>query len=161
MGLDITAIRQARFVRFTLNDEEDYDWLTQIHIYANAGFPDRAVPMRDNGLYEYAEIFTFRAGSYSGYNHWREQLTRLMLNTSPERIWESPDTFAGRPFVELIDFSDCEGTIGTTAARKLAKDFQDCQGHADKVSDEYFQELYRQWRKAFEMAADEGCVKFH
>jgi hypothetical protein len=61
--------------------------------------------------------------------------------------------------VELINFADNEGIIGTTACAKLAKDFAE---HAAKAGrNGWCAKLYRDWQTAFEMAADGGCVDFH
>ena len=70
----------------------------------------------------------------------------------------------GRPFFELIHFSDCEGIIGPKISAKLAKDFADNQAKADvyRVDEaSWFREKYSDWRRAFEMAADNGAVEFH
>ena len=47
---------------------------------------------------------------------WRV-LAAPKVRTNPEK--------EGLPFVELINFSDCEGVIGPEVAAKLAKDFAD------------------------------------
>ena len=70
----------------------------------------------------------------------------------------------GLPFVELIDFSDCEGVIGPKVAAKLAKDFADYEfmasAFAAESNDDFFLALYREWRRAFEWAADGGMIYF-
>ena len=71
-------------------------------------------------------------------------------------------TLTGHPFVELIDFADNEGYIGPTVAAKLARDF--AQHEASILSPEvegWQAKLYRDWRHAFELAADNGCVDLH
>ena len=97
----------------------------------------------------------FRAGSYSGYNQWRNQLANL-VGTTDKRIWENP---VPGPFVELINFSDCEGTIDSKTSAKLAKDFQEYQGEAN-IKDEHFVQIYNHFRIAFECASDGGSVVF-
>jgi hypothetical protein len=111
----------------------------------------------------------FRAGSYSGYNWWREQLSKFGLDRTPESVW-SNKRLAGSPFVELIDFSDCEGSIGPQTSAKLFDDFLAYEDqvagwaqHAIPEEDNrsYFVETYADWQRAFELAADFGFVIFH
>lgn len=118
------------------------------------------------GIYSFEESDGFRAGSYSGYGHWRNQLAELAGYPAADRenhhkhsatAWEAESG----PFWEMITFSDCEGTIGAKTSAKLAKDFADHQAKADAHEDELFRGLYAEWRKAFEMAAEEGAVSFH
>lgn len=112
----------------------------------------------------------FRAGSYSGYNWWREQLCKFALDAVPNDVWGDPEHYEGRPFVELINFSDCDGSIGATTAAKLLDDFE---AYADQVvgwaasaitdDDErsYFLESYGEWQNAFAIASDHGFLIFH
>lgn len=63
----------------------------------------------------------------------------------------------------MINFSDCEGTLGTLVCQKLLKDFVEFQYRVDQLSDQhsYNKELYATWRKALEMASDNGAIAFH
>lgn len=107
--------------------------------------------------------FGFHAGSYSGYNQWREWLAALAGHGTPETIWNTPSPSG--PFVEMINFSDCEGTIGPDVSAKLAKDFAEWDERA-KVSGEGDGGKYSNYgrycnfREAFEAAADGGKVIF-
>jgi hypothetical protein len=161
MGLDITAYE--RLTPVTSRDSECEPGHTRIWI--NAEFPGRAGELKD-GVYRYeGELLTFRAGSYGGYNDWRRWLAAL-VGTTPEDVWNS-ETPSG-PFVELINFSDCEGTIGTTVAAKLAGDFAQWEARAmEKMRAEspdvidWHQSVWTNWRRAFEIAARGGAVTFH
>jgi hypothetical protein len=139
-------------------------------IRANSSFPERETPLEDGGIYICEEREGFNAGPYSLYNRWREQLAKLAgypavevdeYGTKQMRhdvgAWQSE----GGPFYELINFSDCEGTIGPVVSAKLAKDFADFQSKADAVESEDWRESYADWRKAFETAAQNGAVHFH
>lgn len=130
----------------------------------------------ESGWYSYESSYGFRAGSYGGYNQWRESLASL-VGLSPEEIWQSADKFDGKPFVELINFPDCEGVIGPQTSAKLLKDFKDFEDKAKEVrmygdTDEegkpldewmlnYFYNKYQEWMKAFELASNNGAVSFH
>lgn len=107
-----------------------------------------------------SEEHSFRAGSYSSYNRWREALCRFALGCEPEDVWESPDSFAGKPFMELIHFSDAEGCLGGTVAVKLAKDFREHLAAARAAELDGFFPLYEAWQEAFELAAQDGVVIF-
>lgn len=65
------------------------------------------------------------------------------------------------PFIELINFTDCDGAIGPLVAAKLAADF-DAHAEAAKASSyPGFWRLYDDFRIAFHLAADSGAVHFH
>jgi len=172
MGLDITAASKIKWIAVDLPDGGsfgDYFWV--------GAQPDEFTAQADGlapGLYETANEVNFRAGSYSGYNEWREQLAELagypaqpanFAEATPGRppkehsagAWAS----TSGPFWELINFSDCEGVIGAKTSAKLAQDFAEYQGKADAHADEWFRELYATWRRAFELASDDGAVAFH
>lgn len=104
------------------------------------------------------EEFDFRAGSYSGYNAWREELASLAGYT-PEEAWSGKIEAA--PFLELVNFSDCEGERDQHISKKLAADFAAFQEKADSHYDEYFRAKYADWRRAFELASENGRVEFH
>ena len=162
MGLDISAHRQAVPVdpadltaEGEPRDWADLDYQGYGRLLDHSHFPGRVDGLKE-GYYRVAETFGFRAGSYSGFNTWRNELAQLTGAASAQEVW-------GRgaqpgPFVELINFSDCEGCIGPLTSAKLAADFAAFQ---DKVGHGWFGEQYARWRKAFEMAADGGFVEFH
>lgn len=106
----------------------------------------------------------FRAGSYSGYGDWRNWLARvagypvafLVRHERRQYVQSAWDATSG-PFWELLNFSDCEGTLGPVVSRKLAKDFADFQARADALAqNEWYREQYECWRAAFEVAAEHG-----
>ena len=147
MGLDISAYRKLRAVG-RRSDSEDEWRAGHITFTDNPDFPGRSAGVDCAMAYEdEGEHFSFRAGSYSGYNFWRSWLAGL-----PGR---------GAAFEELVWFSDCEGTIGPVVAAKLAKDFAAFDAVAKTNGDEYEYAKYQDWRAAFEMAADNGAVSFH
>lgn len=119
---------------------------------------DAAVLVEDPPI---SERHSFRAGSYSGYNRWRELLSRFALGVEPNDVWEDAEAFEGKPFVELINFSDSEGCIGPEAAAKLKRDFDSQAARAKTWGDsEDFFPLYEEWQLAVSLAADEGVLVF-
>lgn len=182
MGLDITAYRRLKKldVLFNANEEpvdpstrEPLDYHNCTQLYVHDDFPGRNGSIEHKGVYAFEQSHSFRAGSYSGYNAWRERLAKLAgypmrpYNRYGVTTEMRHDAAAwagdcqGMPFVELVNFSDCEGTIGPEVSAKLAKDFADFDERAKEVQEEWFYDRYCEWRKAFEMAADGGAVRFH
>jgi hypothetical protein len=171
MGLDITWYRGlSKAAENEGRDASGYPLDGFASFYRNPDFPGRADDISDEAVYRYEEVDGFRAGSYGGYNDWREELAKLAgyLPVSHSRfgsvemrhdaaVWRAE----GGPFFELIHFSDCEGVIGAAVSAKLAADFAEHQPKADAHPDDYFRERYAKWRRAFEKAADRGCVNFH
>jgi len=170
MGLDISAYRGLQEVADADLDEDGLPvdenlWLAGKLIIeiTEEHWPGRSAGVTP-GVYSFAEAFHFRAGSYTGFGLWRDALARLVLRMSAEQVWAArPEG----PFVELIDFADNEGVIGPRVAAKLAKDFADhaaiAMAHVSDDDDEHgwFSEPYREWQRAFELAADGGAVHFH
>lgn len=167
MGLDITAYRQLMPAPDAAVDEDGYpvDWQRHYRIdkamldWTEENWPGRSEPIKA-GIYTSAERYDFAAGSYIGYGRWREWIAAAAGLGSPRAIWNA-DNPAG-PFVEPINFADNEGIIGSIVAAKLAEDFA---GHEARIvaatSDAWNVDKYRSWRRAFELAADGGCVVFH
>ncbi len=158
MGLDITAYKNLKKVKNPQFDEygDLVNWETQWRTDASMEWSESVWPGRGEGVevktvYSYEEDYDFRAGSYSGYNFWRAGL----------------ESFKGDvAFQELIDFADNEGVIGPIVSKKLAKDFSDyeeeAKAYAKTIADgDWWFERYLAWKKAFEMASENGAVDFH
>jgi hypothetical protein len=126
------------------------------------------------GLYTYTRSsrrHSFRAGSYGYYNWWRNELSLFALGVAAETVWAAPRAYRARAFMELIDFTDCDGRIGTTVAAKLAADFtayaKRATRHAativmDGVTDAGADWLanYRDFARALRLAAKGGALTF-
>lgn len=168
MGLDITVYSGLKRVEPQPECEDTPDGMA--HIYVNPDFPERADGLQ-NGYYAFDADDGFAAGSYGGYGQWRNTLAWLAGYPAVrhESSYKPPEESyaagawaeAEGPFYELIHFADNEGTIGPLTSAKLAKDFADFQAKADKCEDAWFRNKYADWRKAFEMAANGGCVSFY
>lgn len=173
MGLDITAYEQAEIIetlpdietwgeKYYFNDEISY--LTD-YIHSQQEYPEHLAGIVEHGVYRCKETYDFRAGGYGAYNHWREVLSKLILHIEPRVIWNSPDEYRNQPFFWLINFTDCDGIIGTEKCQILAADFQKWQEAAENYTDTddhgWFLETYKRFRRAFEMAAENGYVEFH
>ena len=137
MGLDIVAFENIQRVEKETNDS--------FAPYVNPDFPGRADEIEKDSQYISKNRFHFHAGSYSGYNEWRDMLAKLAGYDSARSVWQ---TNSQGPFSELINFSDCEGVIGASVSKKLAQDFEKYQSAADEHRFDWFTEQYNRWRKA-------------
>lgn len=186
MGLDITAWSNLKFSED--QDDENYDL---IRIWKNYNYPDHC-ELEEGNWEETPEtrVHSFRAGSYSGYNHFRNILAKCTLGVTADTVWEAQDIYMNQPFFNLINFSDCEGVIGPDYSAVLYEDFRDNRDRFirnlkqeidfTKVTEnpialepefildlelsdrdiEYYIEKYDDWMQAFELAKDGGIVQF-
>ena len=158
MGLDITAYSNLVKVQRELSETDQESGLF-IRICAHRAWPGREAGLEPDAFYIGRDELKFSAGSYGGYGEWRRWLARLAGYGSPQDLWEGRVTSG--PFFELINFSDCEGTIGPVVAKKLAADFAEFDDRAKAAGPEWEYDRYKRWRTAFEMASDSGAVDFH
>jgi hypothetical protein len=183
MGLDIYAVSHLKYVRpFSHEEREKLDEKLfaqgkdfcdlYVHVYENEHYPAQLEGMK-LGLYELtdrSETYGFRAGAYSTYDWWREQLYTFVF-PGPRDIydfWADPESFAGQPFVEVLNFTDCDGRIGTRVAKKVAGDFASHEAKVaswvqtlEKDEAELFSENYHSFTKAFHLASQDGLLEFH
>ncbi len=156
MGLDITYYEHV-----TLDPAGHEDSTDHVRLYPME--PDEAVADGlVDGYYLAEPSGGFRAGSYIGYNDWRRTLSVTMLDVHPDVIWGHPETFAGKPFVELINFSNCEGVIGPKTSAKLAADFEAHKTKAAALGKRFYR-VYENFQRAFEVVgkSSNGAVQFH
>lgn len=167
MGLDITAYEQL-LEPFTgdiesLTDEERDDIYDDHYcMWKNPDFPNHAADIEYEYYKDRVGAFRFCAGSYSGYDNWRNWLATIAGYQSADYVWSN---ITEGPFFELINFSDCEGTIGPAYSAKLYKDFVDHQHIVDQISDDDYsavrnKDLYNKWKEAFKRGST-GAVLFH
>jgi len=167
MGLDVVAYKGIKKVDPELWSVEDNIWdvcaRNDWFIPSTTAFIEHALDIEDGVPYSSEGEISFRAGSYGGYNQWRNQLAILAGYDSAENVWEMEHPW-GKPFVELINFSDCEGTIGSALCVKLLKDFEDHEDQASKFAvehgDSYFLTVYDDFLSALRFAGDHGILAF-
>lgn len=143
-------------------------------------WPNHTVGLEDNTWYYNTgeNKGSFRAGSYGGYNEWRDDLAQAIGWLSGARgAWESGEEY-GPPFMELINFSDSQGYIGPEISEKLYQDFVNYEDQImDKVDQwflkmelgkeyntsdmKWFEQKYNDWKEAFNQARNGGMVMFH
>lgn len=170
-GLDVTAYEKLSIVPSPQFDSDgEPQGPNQVKL-APVEFAERFAGLSVGKVYHYESAFAFRAGSYSGYNYWRNELAKLAGNEqTPYRsfdgkielrydatVWKNKKG----PFWELIYFSDAEGVIGPIVCKRVYKDFLQYQAAASTHPDEYFRTSYQDWMKAFSMCANDGAIVFH
>lgn len=162
MGLDIVAHSKIEPVTDLPEDEDDRYEAGFIRAYVLTGFDQSLRGLEDGQWYRSTgDTLHFCAGSYSGYNHFREALSRAVYDVDPATVWANPDAYRDRPFFELINFADNEGTIGPEAAADLAADFDEWADTVhERLDDDYYRAKYDEWRAAFHLAAGSGLVNF-
>jgi hypothetical protein len=178
MGISISAYKGIKRVdcgHFN-EDGEPIDQQTGDEIcfdfraYANPDFPGREEGVEDRGFYIAEESGDGFSAGYGSYNRLRDELAKLAGWPEGEyeqygKKWPShcADCWSGKigAFSELINFSDCEGCIGSVVSKKLAADFAQFQDKADAHENEFFRSFYTAMRESFELAAQDGCVTFH
>lgn len=178
MGLDISAYKNVKQVVTDIYNEDgepldpqtkepmDYD----VRVHINPDFMGRADDLVDSAYYVTGEECADGRWGYGRYNRLRDELAKLAgyplgqyEQSGMKRESYSVACWDGStgPFSELINFSDCEGVIGTAISKKLAADFAEFQEKADAHPDEEFREFYKTMRNCFDIATQNGFVSFH
>lgn len=153
MGLDITAYKNLKRVNNPERGEDGdlVNWERLVDIdqasldYTEQHFKGRTQGL-EAGVYSYESEHDFRAGSYGCYSRFRDKLEQIASNSQLH---------------ELIVFSDCEGFIGSVVSKKLAKDFLDLEQIAKENLDRIDFGTYLNFKEAFELASENGCVSFY
>ena len=151
MGLDITAYRNIKIVE---GEEPEY-------YFANSGFKQSNMTNIENKeiQMDFDESFDFGAGSYSGYNIFRNELCLASNNITAEQLWSLQDETL--KFYWLINFSDCEGYIGTSYCKILYDEFVKYEEEVKTKLDEYYHKKYDYFKEAFRVGESDGLVNFH
>lgn len=159
-----------------ISDEQAEDEFACVHVAKNQDFPGRCDDVED-GFYKYSDVVLGADLAYSRYSRMRDTLAQLAgypkhqdpcdpIHGFSESAWDATEG----PFWELINFSDCEGSLGTATCKKLAADF--ASFHAKALVDEKrvrmgetapispFLTFYEDMKRMFEFASDGGVVVF-
>ena len=158
MGLDIVAFNKIEPVKELKKDGENE---SSINLdYVRQTFPHVVPDLIKNKYYLIDEAKSFRAGSYSFYSLWRQELSLFAIQ---QKI--KVDKFELLPFEEMINFSDCEGLIGPAISEKLYKDFLIFEKLAEKhnpkkMNQEDWLANYQDFKEAFGAARRKGAVLF-
>lgn len=115
-------------------------------------FADRLAPLEE-GYYQATELRREYIGSYHYYGEWRTWLSQTFPSA----------------FEELVDFSDCDGSLGPDAVHSLYVDFEEWNEQVRDIAERTipdaddatsYIETYRQFRRCFLLADPDGVVEF-
>ena len=187
MGLDISYYSDLKVVGPKTGEDVDYDY--DVQVWNEESFEYQLGSLKRDHIYDVTTISkygSFRAGSYGGYNQWRNELSKMAGYRDANEVWNDKtfDSFKScnprkdkldsingigvkrvKPFYELINFSDTEGTIGPEVSRKLYEDFikfdKQAKEYANENDYDWFYNLYQEWTNAFKIASQNGAVLFH
>lgn len=172
MGLDITAYKLLGLVENPKLDEDGYpvNDEKEVKLWKHPDFPKQFDDLIDKGVYKFEYLDGFRAGSYMSYTQYREKLAEIagyrpFIDPCDASSTHLPFFYGAHKvisgvFHEQIVFSDCEGFIGSKTSKKLADDYAKCLDEAQKEGGRFF-EIYLSFKNAFELAANNGVVRFH
>ena len=161
MGLDITAYRKltkvegAKIVDYEPCDAdgEPLDFWTHLYVLQPEGFEGREAPFEIGGVYAAEETHEFRAGSHGSHLSSRHDYAESAWRADSGPLWG------------WINFPDCEGVIGSDVAKKIYAEMQKMEITPENFEsdDQYrnFMDKWGEWLIAFEMAADDGAIRFH
>lgn len=164
MGLDIRVA--TSILEITDKDrivEGDY----YLHVLHDHPEMERASDIKE-GYYDLTgESFSFRAGSYSGYNFFRNLLSEAILGVPAKMVWERTEFYEKKPFFELINFSDCEGCMGPEVSKKLYNDFEENKEkfytfvkNKYQFESQFYTRVYDDFMTGYGMVGDEGVLIF-
>lgn len=162
MGLDVGwYTRLTKLPTPTTPEEWDrFHDSGALDLWENEDFPFTLEPL-EPGFYECREGGSFQAGSYGTYGLWRRWLCKTVLGKEIEQIrYGSYNVKDPQPFYQLLNYSDCEGVLGTMVCEKLAQDFRVYEEKARYCGEPHDLVRYRDFADAFERASDGGCVVF-
>lgn len=145
MGLDIVA-----YTYLTPASGTGEDFLT---FEPDPDFPNRADEFRTDQFYDYKSETWFSMGSYTAYGQFRTELAEKLAKIPEGEYYE------GRkgPFWQMINFSDCDGVLGTESCQRLMADFQEYASRKHLITD---QDRYNKMQQAVTLGAQGGCVVF-
>lgn len=166
MGLDATAHERAEIVA-DHDSCPDYEyeagWCSE-HTRAFVIHPRFARSLDglvDEGWYSLTGDAVHVGNPYTTHRRLREQVCRFASGVDIEAVWAAGgDGFDDLPFLEWLDFADNEGTVGGTAARRLADDFDAHDATDWKWTSPYDAKKWGEWGEAFHVASDTGLIRF-
>lgn len=156
MGVLIRAYRQLTPRDAYLQDGVDpHDPVTKEYIdncvvaFVNPQCPLRSDRIPHGSVWNYTEQMHVISTTYIHYKEWRDQLAQMVGHVSGQL----------GPFHELLDFGDSDGVIGWQTSAKLSRDFANHQQLASR-QEPMFYFIYCNFHRGFDVASDNGLVKF-
>lgn len=181
MGLDISAYSNIKLIKKMVLDKNGYKIEPKrvnrfVCLDVLDDFKERADGIA-SGFYTYTNRYSYRFGSYSLYNVWREELAKLFgygdsggsisdffIEKELFATGDAVENHTEGPFWELINFSDCDGFFGYKCCAKIWSDFwsNHCkfkEKFRDDMDDLFYARAMK-LEKIFSIGMKNGCVVF-
>lgn len=129
--------------------------------YSNPAYPAHIAGLDTTQFYRWGgKKMKFGTSTYEEYFEFKNHLAQIAGFENLEELWG-----CGQPafFIELINFSNTEGTIGPIICRKLYNDFKDNYD----IAGQYFLRLedgkkfwvhYQNWCRSLSVARQNGAI---
>lgn len=149
MGIDVKAYRNIRKIDVGNGDISISEEFVRNNPVAAAGLSPADYVSTERPV----EV---RIGNSMAFLMWRERLAALVGYNLIDAL---RGEIVNRPFVGIVGFQEMHGFIGTETSRSLKADFRAFEEEAQAVGTEFFA-LYQAMQRLFDVAADDGVVKF-
>jgi len=158
MGICVTAYKNLTLLYKPIFDADgrpvDFNhWIAGINIRNQHTAPEWWYPIIPNLVYEWTEAYIFNAGDLFQHARWLEQLKYFKGENG---------------FQEFTSYAGCNRVIGSNIAAIISNDFskynKDAIDYAKSLNHPegiLFIDAYQYWKKAFELAADNGAVEYY
>lgn len=130
--------------------------------FSNPLFPNHIGGLDSQEFYKCnGKMLSFNSGSQEEYLDFKSHLAIIAGYKSLEEALKNKTGF----FLELLKFSETEGTIGPIISHKLYLDFCDCEKKAKnyfltKMNGKQLWDLYLMWHKGLTYAKENGAILF-
>jgi hypothetical protein len=150
MGLNAVAYGDVRFLGKKILTE-DYEF----HMY---NMDDTSQNVKKEGYYTGKRLYSTGNVSYSTYGDHRKKLCKAVTGLDAVQVWDNPHH--DLPFIEMINFSDCEGGFDNEVCKELKKDFTEWKSKIEKEfkDDIFFLDFYKRFLTLFETASDNNGI---
>lgn len=171
MGVDIGTIKLGNFIKNKLNDEEYETYEKELDgnlVYVSCDdFGIDHLSKFEEGYYVVEDWFCddkkpYISISYSTYNDFRNQICNMANGVDDSDVWCNYGWYEGKPFVEMVNFTDCDGSFDYVIAEKLLKDFESFRDKAKETLGEWFFGIYQSYIEILKQCVDcKGIVRYH
>jgi len=152
MGLNIAGYSNIRNIeKFDVNG----DWRTCLF---SDGYEQSNMPETEGYIkfdYDESKDISF---SYSTYDSFRNSLSLKSNGMTEEELWNSNNK--NLKFYYIINFSDCEGYIGTSYCKILYDEFTKYEEDIIPLFDNYYKGIYLNLKEIFRLGSNNGFVDF-
>lgn len=130
--------------------------------FSNPLYPAHIVGLDSHGFYKCTgKMLSFAAGTEDEHLEFKKHLAIIAGYDNLDHALASSHNPGF--FLEFLNFSNTEGTIGPIVSHKIYMDFCDCELIArkyflNKMNGKFFWDLYSAWHKGFTYAKENGAI---